>query len=174
MVWRRWYGYVSLLAGAAIAVASCGEHAQQPVGPGPKASLIGSLAQSTGLVTCTPLSYDSVTQTVGPAGGTIVVGPHALTIPAGALAETVTITAVAPSDTVRMVQFQPQGLTFATPASLQMSYADCNLLGSLLPKQIAYVNDSLNILSYLLSVDNPPTQTVTGKVDHFSSYAVAW
>ena len=168
----RTYWWLAVLASAALVSASCGDHTSRLSEPDP--SLVGSLAQATGLVSCTPLSYDSVTQAVGPAGGTIIVGPHVLDIPAGALSDTVTITAVAPSDTVRLVEFQPQGLTFATPASLQMSYASCNLLGSLLPKQIAYVDDSLSILSYLLSVDNPPTQTVTGKLYHFSSYAVAW
>ena len=168
----RRYGFLVLLVGAALVTASCGDRGS-PTSP-PPASLVGSLVQSTGLLTCAPLSYDSVTQTVGPAGGTIVVGPHVLTIPAGALADTVTITAVAPADTVRRVQFRPEGLTFATPASLRMSYAGCNLLGTLLPKQIAYTDDALNILEYLLSVDNLWTQTVTGQLHHFSSYAVAW
>jgi hypothetical protein len=168
----RRYGYLALLAGVALVSASCGDHAPQPTGP--DASLLGGLLQNTGLVSCTPLSYDSVTQTIGPAGGTIVVGPHVLSIPAGALADTVTITAVAPADTVRRVQFRPEGLTFATPASLQMSYADCSLLGGTLPKQIAYTDDALNILEYLLSVDHLWTHTVTGKLHHFSSYAVAW
>jgi hypothetical protein len=169
---RRYWQFV-LLAGAALVAASCGDGAQ-PTGPGPNGSLVGWLVQNTGLVSCTPLPYDSVTQVVGPAGGTIVVGPHVLSIPAGALSDAVTITAVAPSDSVRRLQFRPEGLTFATPASLQMSYASCNLLGTLLPKQIAYTDDALTILEYLLSVDNPPTQTVTGRLHHFSSYAVAW
>jgi len=169
---RRYWHFV-LLAGAALVAASCGDRAQ-PAGPGPDASLVGGLVQNTGLVSCTPLSYDSVTQTIGPAGGTIVVGPHVLSIPAGALTDTVTITAVAAADTVRRVQFRPEGLTFATAASLRMSYAGCNLLGVLLPKQIAYTDDALNILEYLLSLDSPLTQTVTGKLHHFSNYAVAW
>ena len=55
-----------------------------------------------------------------------------------------------------------------------MSYANCNLLGRLLPKRVAYVSDALNILSYLLSLDNVFAKQVTGRVDHFSNYAVAW
>jgi hypothetical protein len=55
-----------------------------------------------------------------------------------------------------------------------MSYANCNLLGLLLPKQVAYVGDNLSILSYLLSFDNLFASQVTGKVNHFSIYAVAW
>jgi hypothetical protein len=32
----------------------------------------------------------------------------------------------------------------------------------------------LDILSYLVSVDDRPTRAVTGQLDHFSTYAVAW
>jgi hypothetical protein len=55
-----------------------------------------------------------------------------------------------------------------------MSYANCSSLGSLLPKRIAYVTDALDILYFLLSVDHPLAQTVTGRVEHFSEYAIAW
>ena len=75
---------------------------------------------------------------------------------------------------VNAVRFQPDGLRFQRSARLTMSYANCNLLGLLLPKRIAYVSDGLNILTYLLSIDNLLSSKVTGQVDHFSNYAVAW
>ena len=59
-------------------------------------------------------------------------------------------------------------------ASLSMPYGNCSLVGSILPKQIAYTTDNLQILSYLLSLDNLLSKTVTGQVNHFSRYAVAW
>ena len=145
-----------------------------PAVPPPDASLLGGLLQATGLLQCTPLPYASTTQVVGPTGGTIQVGPHTLVIPPGALAQNVTITAVAPSATVNSVRFTPQGLHFLAPAALTMSYSNCNLLGKLLPKRIAYTDDNLNILSYLISLDNLLSKKVTGKLDHFSRYAVAW
>ena len=117
---------------------------------------------------------DSVTETIGPEGGVIHVGPHKLSIPPGALAEPVTITAVAPSDTVNRIVFAPEGLTFAQRPRLTMSYANCNLLGRLVPKRIAYTTDGLDILSYLLSLDNLFRKQVTGRLDHFSRYALAW
>ncbi len=49
-----------------------------------------------------------------------------------------------------------------------------DLLGQLLPKRIAYVNNRLTILYLLQSVDNIFTRKVTGRVDHFSEYALAW
>jgi len=75
---------------------------------------------------------------------------------------------------VNAVRFQPEGLRFQRSAYLTMSYANCNLLGRLLPKRVAYVGDGLDILWYLLSIDNLFSKRVTGRVDHFSNYAVAW
>lgn len=128
----------------------------------------------TGLLRCEPLAADSASAAIGAAGGTITVGPHVLTVPAGALAATVTITAVAPSDTVRRVVFEPDGLTFAEQAELTMSYAGCDLLGSLLPKRVAQVSESLDIFDLLPSLDLRALFTTRAKLDHFSGYAVAW
>ena len=157
-------------------LASCSEPSAPPPAPSPDA-LFGfppPPPPAIGLVQCTPLPYDSVTQTIGPDGGVISVGEHTLWIPAGALDTDVTITAVAPSDTLRHVRFQPEGLTFQKSAWLSLSYEGCNLLGSLAPKRIAYTTDVFEILEYLLSFDNPWSQKVTGRVQHFSEYAVAW
>jgi hypothetical protein len=168
----------SLLAGgASVLLLSCGDTAltaPAPEAQTPESGLLGWPAEGLGLLECAPLAYDSVTRTIGPAGGTVQVGPHRLSIPAEALTTPVTITAVSPSEPVNRVRFQPEGLVFARPARLIMSYANCNLLGLLLPKRIAYVTDALDILEFLLSVDNVLSRTVTGRLEHFSSYAVAW
>ncbi len=140
----------------------------------PQRDLFGGLLRPLGLVQCTPLPAATATRTIGPQGGLIQVGPHSLWIPAGALDRPVTITATAPSDDVNSVQFSPPGLAFERSAWLTMSYANCNLLGRLLPKRIAYTNNLLDILYYILSIDNIFTKQVIGKVDHFSKYAVSW
>lgn len=158
----------------AAALVGCGESPLSPVPPPPQASLIGSILQTTGLLGCTPMPTVTATQTVGAAGGVIKIGPHALSIPAGALAAPVTITATAPSDNVNRVRFQPEGLVFQRAAILTMSYANCNLLGKILPKRIAYTTDALAILSYVLSLDNLYGKYVTGRLNHFSNYAIAW
>lgn len=157
-----------LLGAAALALLSCADRA--PLAPRASPSLLGA----TGLLRCSPLPPDSITQTIGADGGTLSVGVHRLVIPAGALAAPVTITALAPSDTVNQVRFQPQGLVFLRPASLTMSYANCDLLGSLAPKRIAYTTDALVILEYLVSLDDLLSHSVTGQVWHFSTYAIAW
>jgi len=167
----------ALLGAIALIAVSCADPmtpTAQPQASWLDGDLIGDLRQLTGLLKCTPLPYDSVTQTIGPAGGVMEVGPHTFTVPAGALDSDVTITAVTPSDTINRIQFQPEGLVFNGYTALRMSYANCDLLGSLAPKRIAYVGPDLGILEYLPSLDNIFTQTVRGKVQHFSEYAVAW
>jgi hypothetical protein len=168
-----------LLAGVALAAGSCSDSAPLGVAAGPGRSagdLLGAPTLPTfpSLLSCTPQPYDSVTQTVGPDGGTIAVGAYSLLIPAGALDSAVSITAVATSDTVNMIRFQPEGLLFRPKAYLTMSYANCGVLGSLVPREIAHITDSLQVLDVLNSSDDPVSQSVTGKLKHFSDYAVAW
>lgn len=146
-----------------------------PAALAPRADLIGSLVGSSGLLKCSNLPYASSTVTIGPGGGSISAGPHMLVVPPGALSAPTKITMTAPTGLgVNAVKFQPEGLQFRAPAALTMSYANCSLLGKLLPKRIAYTDDNLNILSYLLSIDNLLSKYVTGKVNHFSDYVVAW
>jgi len=146
-----------------------------PAAPAPDASLIGGLLGATGLLKCSNLPYASSTKTIGALGGTISAGPHTLVIPPGALLSPTTITMTAPTGLgVNAVKFQPEGLRFIAPAALTMSYSNCSLLGKLLPKRIAYTDNNLNIISYLLSLDNLFSKYVTGKVNHFSDYVVAW
>ncbi len=136
-------------------------------------TLLGSDSPA-GLLACTPLSYDSTSATIGPDGGTIQAGPHTLVVPEGALAVPTTITAVVVPGSVNAVRFEPEGLQFDQPASLTMSYANCDLLGSVVPKRIAYTSGALEILDYLPSVDDLLAQQLTGELHHFSDYAVAW
>lgn len=123
---------------------------------------------------CTPMPRESSEALIGPAGGVVTAGPHSLLIPAGALSETVLIRAVVPSSETNQVRFSPQGLTFAVPARLTMSYANCSGLLWLLPKRIVYTTNALIILENLVSVDDLLAQTVSADIDHFSKYAVAW
>ena len=158
----------AVLVGAAVTLFGCRD--SEPLAPHPADLLFGPV----GLLGCSPLPADSVTLTIGPEGGTLDVGAHRLTVPAGALFEPVAITAIAPTGTVNQVRFQPEGLVFARSAALTMSYANCDVLGSLLPKRVAYTSDALGILEYLPSIDNVFARRVTGRVQHFSTYAIAW
>ena len=166
-----------LLAAAGALILGCGDPLPlgvDPRAPKPHGDLIGGVPGPTGLLRCQPLPYDSSTQTIGPDGGTIQVGPHSLVIPAGALPSPTVITAVVVSGPVTAVRFEPQGLQFEQTAELTMSYAHCNLFASFAPKRIAYTTDGLDILDYLVSVDDLLAQRVTGELHHFSEYAIAW
>jgi len=156
---------VALSVGAIALATSCRSDLAGP-------TLRGNLARTGALLSCKPLGYDSVTQTLGPAGGVIKVSKHNLVVPAGALSTVVSITAVAPADTVNRVVFRPEGLTFGQPALLTLFYGNCKVVPQ--SKQVAYTSDWLAILQYVPSSDAPPAKLVTGLLSHFSNYAVAW
>lgn len=155
---------------------SCSESpTSAPATPAPEASLIGSLLAPTGLLKCSSLPYARSTAIIGPLGGTISAGPHKLVIPPGALLVPTTIQMTAPTGLgVNAVKLDPEGLRFAAPALLTMSYANCSLLGNVLPKRVAYTDNNLTIKYYLLSLDVLLSTKVTAKLNHFSDYVVAW
>jgi hypothetical protein len=171
------FGLLKLALGAGVIASALSCTDRSPVGP-PAAPSHDLVEQSFGrplsLLKCKPLSAESVTQEVGPFGGVIQVGPHTLRIPEGALSSPVTITATLPADTVNRVHFEPEGLTFDAPVWLTLSYANCQAIGSWLPRRVVYTNAGLEILEILFSLSNPFASQVTGQVTHFSDYAVAW
>jgi len=136
-------------------------------------SPVGSLLSSTvDLLVCRPQPYAVTTGVVGPEGGTLVVGEHRLVIPRGALRKNVQITAEQVRGSTNSVRFSPEGLKFAQPAQLTMSYKNCAVvLGS---KRIVYTDELLRILNVLVSTDANKSKTVTSPIDHFSRYAVAY
>ena len=161
------------LCAAALFAAACSD--KTTLGPPPEQPQALWFDPVGALLSCSPLQADSVTQTIGPEGGTIFVGPHKLRVPEGALAESTTITAVAPSDTVNRVVLSPHGLQLAESARLTLSYANCGVVSWWLPKRIAYTTDDLlTIIELLISFDNVLAQRVSADLDHFSTYAVAW
>ena len=124
------------------------------------------------LLSCSAQPRVVVTKVVGTAGGTIVVGTHRLVIPAGALSRSYTIRAEQVTGRVNSVRFAPEGLAFAKPAKLTLSYSNCSPL--LLIKRVVYTDELLRILELIPSLDDLRNRTVTGDIRHFSRYAVAW
>lgn len=125
-----------------------------------------------GLLSCSSSRSYSSSASIGPAGGALRVGPHTLFVPRGALRRTVRISADAPAGDIVQVHFEPEGLQFARPTYLTMSYAQCGLVNGLLLK-VVYIDEDRSILETLLSVPNVLNRTVTGRVSHFSNYALA-
>lgn len=184
---RRLLGPV--LGGVLLLSVACSSTDSGPAGPtdnGPEARLVASpvladaslgglvstALSSVSLLTCRPLPYASAVATVGPNGGTIKVGANTLVIPQGALASRVTIKAEQVSGKVNSIRFSPEGLKFARPAQLTMSYENCLVVLS--AKRIVYTTEALKVLEILRSLDLNLKRTVAAPVDHFSRYAVAY
>jgi hypothetical protein len=170
-----------------VVLASCSpDTPTQPQAPQASASLVDGLVGTVGgtvgstvgsvapkLLACPTTQSYTATQVIGPLGGVMKVGPHAFVVPPGALASDVKITATAPAGDYAVVDFQPQGLRFAKPTSLTLSYSNCGLVQGLLLR-VAYVGDNRSILELVQSSNNVFSRTVSGRVDHFSGYAIAW
>jgi hypothetical protein len=124
------------------------------------------------LLSCRPQPYAVTTMVVGPKGGLITFGNHVLKIYAYALTENVTITAEQVEGSVNSVRFSPEGLKFAVPAVLMLSYKNCDNVKH--PKSIVYTDESLKVLEPTLSYDLSNSSHVAGLIYHFSRYAVAY
>jgi hypothetical protein len=134
--------------------------------------LIDTVLGVTDLLTCTEQKYEVREETIGREGGEIKVGRHVLKIPKGALSKTVRIKAEQIRGRTNSVRFSPEGLRFAKPARLTLSYRNCASIRP--PKRVAYTNELLRILELPFSQDYPKYEYVTGAIDHFSRYAVAY
>jgi len=127
-----------------------------------------------GVASCSTVLVGMIRQTVGPAGGVVALGPARLTIPPGALSAPVTIQAQIPAGySGNYIQFKPDRVVFQQPASLTISYSNCSLANAAQLK-VAQVSDVLQIIQYVPSTNNLDAHTVTGQLQHFSNYAVAW
>ena len=135
-------------------------------------TVVGTLGSVTDLLTCSPLPYDSDSETIGPEGGLITVGRNSLLIPRGALTQRVRITAEQVRGKTNSVRFSPEGLQFQKPAVLTMNYENCALV--LLQKKIVYTDEQLKVLEVLRSLDLFRSRSVSAPIDHFSRYAVAY
>jgi hypothetical protein len=133
---------------------------------------VGGVLRVTDLLTCSEQKYEVAEKIIGPQGGRIRVGRHVLEIPKGALSKNVRIKAEQMRGPTNSVRFRPEGLQFAKPARLVLNYRNCSSVR--LPKRVAYTDELLRILELPLSRDYPEYEYVTGAIDHFSRYAVAF
>lgn len=165
---------VTVAAVAVVAVA-CADHAV-PTAPhvasAPSADFSKVKVDSTLKVAiCKLQKEDWKTQQIGRRGGKLDVGEVTLTVPAGALRRTVAITAHVLPTTSASVQFLPEGLHFAIPATLTMQYTKCDT--PLLGVMVVYVQKD-SVTEVELSNNHPRLKFVTAQIGHFSSYAVAY
>lgn len=174
-------------AALAATLVSCTDSPSAPPAPNPSllGGVVGTVTGTTttltgplsdllnGLVACRVRETERGSATIGRYGGVVRVGPHTLQVPAGALDRDVTISAVAPAGDFVKVELQPEGLRFARPTALTLSYRDCGLLGNLRYTLVYLGDDDRTVLEILPSVANLLTRSVTGRLEHFSNYAIA-
>jgi hypothetical protein len=111
------------------------------------------------------------TEQIGMRGGKVHVGGVELNVPVGALRSTVAITAHVLPTTSASVQFLPEGLHFAVPATLTMQYGKCDT--PIFGVNVVYVQAD-SVTEVEPSNNHPIFRFVTAKIGHFSSYAVAY
>ncbi|MEW6776605.1 MAG: hypothetical protein AB1405_09955 [Bdellovibrionota bacterium] len=121
------------------------------------------------LASCGTDGPGSVTQVIGPAGGTITLGSLSLSIPAGALSEdteiTITAGGAAPdyfTPVSPVFIFEPQGLTFAIPATATLPFN-----GQPEHPEIIWSNEAGDGFLTLPSDDSETT--VSALITHFST-----
>lgn len=125
----------------------------------------------------------AVTQTIGPAGGTLDPGDGTvrLTFPAGALTQDTAISIqpvaiTAPGGRVAY-RLSPSGLTFARPFQITFSFTDADLLGSS-PRTlgIGFQDDQGFWYALRDTVRDEAAKTITTTSTHFSdwSYFIGW
>jgi hypothetical protein len=178
-----------LLAGAAaMAVFGCRDTATPATVAGPAAAAAPSFDYgrhadreheddygehgSPHLLACTAHGSTSITATVGASGAALQVGHDHLVIPGGALSESVQITATIPADTLADIELEPHGLHFSKDVMLVLSADGCRV-GEHAPRHVDYLDAAGNVLETLDATFNGGSHTVTTKIHHFSSYAIA-
>jgi hypothetical protein len=124
-----------------------------------------------GLAICKTRTDVSVSKEIDWKGGSLSVNGHTLVIPKFALSSPVTITMSQQKGMNSEVDLQPEGLQFAAPATLTLSYADCAIQPSV--ASVVYLNPAGGY-DVLPSVDDRVLLNVTAPLAHFSNYAVAW
>ena len=159
---------------AVAAAAACADHAT-PTAPRSLTASPVSLSQKPKdgkkVAVCKLQKEAWKSAQIGSRGGSVRVGGAELDVPAGALASTITITAHALPTTSASVQFSPEGLHFALAATLKMDYSKCNT--PLLGASVVYVQAD-TVTEVEPSNNHPWLEFVTARINHFSSYAVAF
>jgi hypothetical protein len=124
------------------------------------------------LLRCEPRQYEGDVAIIGPDGGRLHIGEHELVIPRGALTEETLISGEARTSSMVDVEFEPEGLQFQRPALLTLSYKGCDV--PRLDLLVAYLGVGNKILEFPTSKDYRSYSEVTGEINHFSRYAVAY
>ncbi|MBF6592603.1 MAG: hypothetical protein IVW57_19005, partial [Ktedonobacterales bacterium] len=83
------------------------------------------------------------------------------------------ITATIPADTLAAIRFTPHGLQFAKGVLLQLSTNGCQV-GGRTPGHVVYLDGEGQVLQTLDATFNANAHVVITRIEHFSSYAIAF
>ncbi len=155
-----------LLAGAV----ACADHAS-PTAPRSFSAPQLTAKHGEKVAVCKPQKESWASSQIGSKGGKVRVEGAELDVPPGALRSTVTITAHSLPTTSASIQFAPEGLHFAVPATLKMNYSKCAT--PLFGVTVVYVQAD-TVSEVEPSQNHPVFKYVVARIDHFSSYAVAY
>lgn len=169
---RPRYLFALLLAGAIMTAACLPEN--DPADPSANPLILG--IDGVTVLNCPALPAASTSAVIGKNGGSITVGPHRIDVPRGALSSDVLITASIDGTTAVAIRLLPEGLRFnkGPAATLTMSYAHCPPVGLLSLKMLYVSDDLLKILESIPLITSSSANTISGKLKHFSRYAVAY
>jgi hypothetical protein len=199
--------FALLLGVTTLTTSACSPDAASPVAPAPHASLLTSLTSTVGgLVKAIltpvpgvsrnqPLAQDvSVTQSIGPAGGTIALPGAGTTIvfAPGAVTKATAITATANAGSLITYSFAPHGITFKAPVTLTVDVTNTNIAqhpelaptlgGGYMPNGLLDLDGLGNaLISELIPATAQTTGTGTATtvtsasftIPHFSGYILA-
>jgi hypothetical protein len=173
MARRPLFRAASSFAAILILAAGCGDHTPTAVqlegsnalaasaARGPKANVVKS--------TFAAGSYATV---IGPQGGTIEFGIGKLVFPAGALQRPTRITATTDGSNLG-VEFGPHGLQFPEGNQPQIRFGTAGMSADPAAVVIVYIDDFQQVLETLPTFYDIGTETVAGRLSHFSTYAIA-
>lgn len=170
---------LSLAIAIAVLPAVYAACAEPTAAPAPRGSL--ALLEASGgakLLPCAGGADESVSDVIGPAGGTLTLGKSSITIPSSAVAEPTRFTLTVPASTVMEVRIEAAGYahyTFARPASVTIAYERCGGVNQLTRLGAWYIDDATkSYLEAMASADDKSKKIVTFETGHLSSYAVAY
>lgn len=182
---------LTLTGALVLLIGACaGDSAAPDPDPEPPAILTAQLPTEgadslSTLVSCRTQPVPATSKYIGSKGGDLWIGPHHLIVPQGALKTTVRITGAVVDTNVVAVELQPAGLQLLTPALLTLDYAGCSLSGNESSLHLVYVvlvGSTPKVATHLLrdhdtdgdGKDDGNNQEISGQIDHFSRYAVAF
>lgn len=173
---RRSYQQVSivvlaLLAMAGILVSGCSRSPLENETTAPATVLKRAAASSASLTPGSELFTEAVLASA--TGGQLQLLDVTLTVPAGAVPNDTTFSIRIPDINSFYNEFGTDGLVFTEPVTVTMSYRDADLSGIVEEHiRIAWQNPKTGAFESMACSVDTVNKTVTGKLYHFSAYAL--